>query len=128
MGNIHLSFNRFEYAAIVKLAVVMASADGKVHDNEKMMMTAESLRFGLGGEKLVEILNLAKELTPSDAISFVSKMDNIHKRYVAAYLGTMVAIDDDIDNKEIQYWTLVSTLADLPTMNIAEAQEYMSNL
>lgn len=128
MGNIHLSFNRFEYAAIVKLAVVMASADGNVHDNEKLMMMAESMRFNMSGEKFKEVLELTKELTPSDAISFVSKMDNVHKRYVAAYLGTMMAIDGDIDDKEIQFWTLVSTLADLPTMNVAEAQQYMSDL
>ena len=128
MGNIHLSFNRFEYAAIVKLAGVMASADGKVHDNEKLMMLAEGLRFNLTGEKFKEVIELSKGLTPSDSLSFISKMDDVHKRYVAAYLGTMIAIDNDIDDKEIQFWTLVSTLAGLPTMNIAEAQQYMSNL
>lgn len=106
----------------------MASADGKVHENERLMLLGEGLRFNLSGEKFKEVIELSKDLTPSDSLSFISKMDDVHKRYVAAYLGTMIAIDGDINSKEIQFWTLVSTLAGLPTMNIAEAQQYMADL
>ena len=128
MGNIKLSFTRFEYAAIVKVALTMATADGHVDENEKLMVVGEALRFNIKNEDFKGIYELSKELSAADSILFISKMDETHKRYVAAYLGTMISIDGNIDDEEVKFWRLVSSLADLPTMSIAEAEEYMSNL
>ena len=128
MGNIQLSFTRIEYAAITKLAADMASADGNADPMETAFMALEAKRFNLQGEDVKNLLSLATEMTPADAIGIVSKLDDKHKRYVAAYLGTMIVVDGDKDDKELALWRLISTLANLPTMNIAEAQQYMAEL
>ena len=128
MGNINLSFNRLEYAAIVKVALTMATADGHVDENEKIMIVGEALRFSIKKDDFKSIYELSKEMSAADSIILISKMDETHKKYVAAYLGTMISIDGDIDDEELKFWRLVSSLADLPTMSIAEAEKYMSNL
>lgn len=128
MGNIQLSFTRIEYAAITKLAADMASADGNADPMETAFMALEAKRFNLQGEDVKNLLSLATEMTPADAIGIVSKLDDKHKRYVTAYLGTMIVVDGDKDDKELALWRLISTLANLPTMNIAEAQQYMAEL
>ena len=47
------------------------------------------------------------------------------KKYVAAYLGTLMASDKDINDKELALWRLLSKLCGLPSMNITDAVEYM---
>lgn len=128
MGKIHLSFSRIEYAAITKLAGAMASADGKSDPMEIAFMTLEANRFNIQNDALKGILSLSNEMSPADAIGIVSKLDDVHKKYVTAYLGMMIAVDGDIDDGEIRLWQLVSTLANLPTMTIAESKKYMSEL
>ena len=57
----------------------------------------------------------------------IATMSDAQKRYVCAYLGMLMAIDGDIDDKEKALWKLVSTICDLPTMSIADAIDYMTN-
>ena len=128
MGEIQLSFSRIEYAAITKLAADMASADGKADPMETAFIALEAKRFNLQDNDVKSLLSLATEMTPADAIGIVSKLDDKHKRYVTAYLGTMIVVDGDKDDKEIALWRLISSLANLPTMNISEAQRYMAEL
>ena len=128
MGEIQLSFSRIEYAAITKLAADMASADGKADPMETAFIALEAKRFNLQDNDVKSLLSLATEMTPADAIGIVSKLDDKHKRYVTAYLGTMIVVDGDKDDKEIALWRLITSLANLPTMNISEAQRYMAEL
>lgn len=67
-------------------------------------------------------------MNSSTALSIISTMKDEEKRYVTAYLGTMIAADRDINDKEVALWGLISTLCDLPTMTINEAIELISNL
>lgn len=63
----------------------------------------------------------------SKALASIATMNDAQKRYVCAYLETLMAIDGDIDEKEKSLWKLVSTLCKLPTMSIADAIKYMAN-
>ena len=122
-----LSFSNVEMAAIIKTAMAMATADGKVEDNEKAMIAIEAARFNLGSDKFESLLKLSTSMSATDSLAMIAAMDAAEKRYVAAYLGAMIAADGDIDDKEMSLWRLVSTLCDLPTMTIVDAIDYMTN-
>lgn len=122
-----LSFNRMEMKAILQIAGAMAGADGRAHPNEVKMMINECGRFGIDAEEARILLLEAKNMDGAEALAAIATMTDAQKRYVCAYLGTMIAIDGDIDDKETALWQLISTLCKLPTMNIADALEYMAN-
>lgn len=124
----HLQFNALELSAIVKLAKVMAAADGHLDVKELTVIANEAKRFGIPNDDFDMILTTSDAMEASDSIMIVKAMDTQRKKYVAAYLGSIMAIDGDIDDKEFTFWQLVSTLAGLPTMTIIEAVNYMAEL
>ena len=104
----------------------MAAADGKVEKSELTYIALEMARFGV--KDADSILKGAEEMDPTIALSIVSKMTPKEKKYVAAYLGTIMAVDGDIDAKELSLWRLTSSLCGLPTMNIQEAIQYIKEM
>lgn len=121
-----LQFSGFELSAITKLALAMAHADRKVEETELACIATELMRFGVNDPS--SILNGAEAMDAALAMSVVEKLDSSRKKYVAAYLGALMAIDGDIDGNELAIWRLTSTLCDLPTMDIKDALHYMSEL
>lgn len=122
-----LSFSRHEMAAIIQLAGTMSGADGTAHPNEMKMMMQEAIRFGVGRADFASLLEQASKMEGTAAMAEIATMSDAQKRYVCAYLGTLMAIDGDINDKEKAMWQLVSTICKLPTMSIADAIEYMAN-
>ena len=124
----NLQFNGKELAAIIKLALSMIMADGKVDEKEKASLTLEMVRFGVKEEQLAGLVVVAQAMDATEAISIISQLASDEKKYVAAFLGALMAVDGDIDDTEMKLWQLTSTLCDLPTMNVAEALKIMRNL
>ena len=124
----HLEFSAIQLAAINKIGGAMATADGIADNRESAFMAIESNRFGVSSDDLKAILLVASEMPTSDALDIINKMNSEQKKYVTAYLGTLINIDNDIDSKELALWRLLSTLLDLPTMSIAEAEQYIREL
>lgn len=122
-----LSFNRREMMAILKMAGAMAGADGRAHPNEIKMMINECLRFGIDAEESKMLLSQSTDMEGTEALAIIAVMTDAQKRYVCAYLGTLMAIDGNINDNEKSMWQLVSTLCKLPTMSITDALEYMAN-
>ena len=105
----------------------MCAADGEAHPNEMKMISNEALRFGVSANDFKVLLNKASDMKGDMALANIALMNDAQKRYVCAYLGTLMAIDGDIDDREKALWSLVSTLCELPTMSIADAIKYMAN-
>lgn len=124
----NLQFNGKELAAIIKLALSMIMADGKVDEKEKASLALEMVRFGVKEEQLAGLAIVAQAMDATEAISIISGLAQDEKKYVAAFLGTLMAVDGDIDDTEMKLWQLTSTLCNLPTMNIVQALQTMSNL
>ena len=120
-----MTFKRTEMIAIMSMANAMIMADGRIDDAETSVISAEMLKFGIPLEDFKEIYTRGMNMEPDIAVDIVSKMTYEQKKYVAAYLGTLMASDKDIDDKELALWRLLSTLCGLPTMNITDAVEYM---
>lgn len=106
----------------------MADADGKVTDEETVLMAIELMRFGIGEDKAKIIFNESNKLTSTEACIIISKMTNEEKKYVTAYLGAMICVDGKIENSEIKAWSLITSICDLPKMSIKEALEIISKL
>ena len=113
-------------SAVTKLAMVMAGADGKVEQSELTYMALEMARFGI--KDADPVINGANAMDPTIAMAIIGKFDYERKKYVAAYLGTMMAADGDIDDKELAVWRLTSTLCGLPSMTIQEAINHIKNI
>jgi uncharacterized membrane protein YebE (DUF533 family) len=123
-----MTFKKIEFAAIVKLAIAMAGADGVVAENEKKAIALELARFGVSESDLPLLLATAQAMKPTDELLIVNNMNDEQKKYVAAFLGTLMAVDGEIAEDEMKLWRLTSTLCGLPTMNVAEAIQYMTNM
>jgi hypothetical protein len=121
-----MTFTGIEMAAITKLALAMAAADDRVEKSELAYIALELARFGV--KDADPILKGADEMDPTIALSIVANMTPKEKKYVAAYLGTLMAVNGDIDEKELSLWRLTSSLCGLPTMNITEAINYVKNM
>lgn len=121
-----MTFTSIEMSAIAKLALAMAAADENVEKTELAYIALELTRFGVKDAE--PILKGADEMDPTIALSVVSKMTPAEKKYVAAYLGTLMAVNGDIDDRELSLWRLTSTLCGLPEMTIQEAIDYIKKM
>ena len=121
-------FTNRELAAILRLAHAVANADGRVTNDEQKIIANELVRFGVDSKKFDVISGLAANMVNGEACQIVSKMTSEEKRYVAAYLGTMVVADRNIEDSEMKLWSLISALCDLPTMSLMEAVKIMASL
>ena len=123
-----MTFTSLEFTAIAKMAKTMALADSVIQDQEILITIREFARFGVSSEQVKVLLDNADEMEPVVAIAIISKMTEEEKRYVAAFLGAIIAIDGDINQEELKIWRIVSTFCELPTMSIADAISYMAKL
>ena len=59
-------------------------------------------------------------------------MTSIEKDFVCSALGAMIAIDSNVNPKEMILWNLISNRCGFPEMNVFQAQEkfqkYIENI
>lgn len=123
-----MKFSGLELAAILKFAKAMVLADGRIEKNEMAVLTGELGRFNVPPEMVEPLLKRGDEMEPVEALAVISKLDAERKKYVTAYLGTIMAADGDVDDKELALWSFISHLAGLSSMNAVEAVAIMASL
>lgn len=122
-----MEFNQLQMAAMVKAGNAMALADGKVEEKELAVISTGLMRFGIVGNQVDLILQLADALKPIDMISTLSSMSLEQKKFVCGYLSTIMASDADIDESELKLWRFFSGIAGFPEMTLAEASAFWLN-
>lgn len=122
-----MTFNGAELAAMVKLALAMAQADGYVSDEEKLAIALDLTKFGVKNDSTKAILAAAAVIEASDALKLVSQMGYEQKKYVTGYLAVIMAADGKVADSEMKMWRLVSALCNLPTMSVGEALTFWKN-
>ena len=85
-----MTFEKKEFAAIVRLAISMAAADGVFAENEKKAIALELARFGVSESNMPPLFAAAQAMDAADCIITVSNMSTGQKEYVAAFLGTLM--------------------------------------
>ena len=123
-----MTFSGQELTAIIKMAKSMVLADGKIEPSEIAVMTREFMRFGVLQDQVDLLLKASDNIEASQAVTLIARMDEERKKYVASYLGVIMASDGDIDDNELALWTLISTLCGLPTMTVMDAINNMKDL
>ena len=119
-----MEFNQLQMTAMVKAGNAMALADGKVEEKELAVISAGLMKFGIVGNQVDLILQLADALKPVDMISTLSCMTLEQKKFVCGYLSTIMASDANIDESEIKMWRFFSEMAGFPQMTVAEASVF----
>ena len=96
---------------------MMQGADGRTDSKE---VAVNLITFKKLGVDLEEIEN-AKTMSTLEAFTIIKKMLPQEKEFITAFLGTLIVADQDIDDKEMELWRLISTMCELPTMNLQDA-------
>lgn len=110
-------FTDREKAAIFRLMGSIACADGNLaYEEKKLTDVVVSVMNGPG-----KGADLALNMKPSEAMDIVAAMTYDEKRFVCSALGSMVAIDGRIDDKEMLLWALFSERCKLPEMSLGDA-------
>ena len=122
-----MEYKGIELSAIVKLANAMVMADGKVANEEIAAMSIELAKFGVDGNAAKSIIGAADAMEYGHAVAVVAAMNLEQKKYVTGYLAFIMAADGEIAASEVSMWQLLSTLAQLPTMTVAEALLFWNN-
>lgn len=117
----NLQFSRKELVAIIALADTMIKADGKIDPREQMTFALEMTRLGARQDNWSDLLADSQKIEPEVIISTISSLGNESKKYVAAFLTTLMAVDGNIADAERKLWNMVSILCKLPTMSVKEA-------
>lgn len=122
----NMTFTQNEMVAILKLAKLMAVADGKLTNDERAIMFADLGSFGVASNSLQSTVleKLADDMEPTAAIAIVANLTTEEKKYVCGYMAAVMIADGEIDSKEQALWKLVSALASFPIMSIAEAVDF----
>lgn len=123
-----MHFERNEFAAIVKIAMAMAAADGVFVESEKKAISFELIRFGVSKSELPALLADARGMDSKESVAIISGMTDEQKNYVAAFLGELMIIDGNIAEAEMKMWRLATSICDLPFLTVEEAITYMTNL
>lgn len=122
-----MQFNQLQLAAMVKAGKTMALADGKIEENELLVISSGLMKFGVSKRDFDIILELSDAVSPTDMLSILSKMGNEQKKYVCGYLAAIMASDGDVDDSEAKLWCFISQLASFPEMTLAEAGAFWAN-
>ena len=121
-----MQFSAKEMAAILKAAKMMAMADGMMTSDEKNVIKRDLASFGIKIDTLesIAIEHKADNMEGCEIISTLSNMTIEQKKYACGYLAAVMVADGEIDEKEQKLWSLLSLLANFPTMTIGEAVTY----
>lgn len=121
-----LLFEHHELIAILKLADAMMNADGIAEDIEMTILSIEMARLGVKSEEqLLSLYKEAKTINELDCLAIICNFSSEKKKYIAAFLLAIMASDDNIDKTEMELWTFVSAICELPEMGVQEAFEIL---
>lgn len=122
-----MEYTRKQLAALVNLGVAMATADGKVTNEETAAISLELVKFGVTTNEVAMLLKTAQTMSPADALITISSMSNEQKKYATGYLAVIMASDGEIADSEVKLWQLICGLGSFPAMTIEEALNFWKN-
>lgn len=107
--------------------MAIATADERFVDEEKAAILLELIRFGVTKSQIESLMIKVRDMPASESLLVIAAMDDEQKKYVTGYLASIIVVDGEVDDSEVKMWQLISELADLPYMTIAEAVKFWQN-
>ena len=110
-----------QLAALTKMGLAMTFADGKVTDEEKLVLSMNTASFlGSNEAAVTALLSLADSMEFGNAITILSSMSYEQKKYAMGYLVAIMAADGNIDESEMKLWALTCVLVGLRNANLED--------
>ena len=122
----NINFNREELAAVLKMVNAMIAVDGKIEDVETSLLGREMVRLKVNESEFNIAYNRSGEMKYGEALRTISMFDWPRKKYLSAFLGTIIAIDGELNTDEIKLWNYTAELCELPCLSLEEATEIMN--
>ena len=122
----NINFNREELAAVLKMANAMIVVDGKTEDVETSLLGREMVRLKVNESEFNIAYRRSEEMKYGEALRTISLFDWPRKKYLSAFLGTIIAIDGELNTDEIKLWNYTAELCELPRLSLEEATEIMN--
>lgn len=122
-----MQFTQSELIAIAKMALDISKADGLRHQKETDAIMSELRRFGVAFEDCSTILVHALNLSFDVAVRTISSFSTEEKKYVAAYLGALICVDENVTESEMRLWQTISNRCNLPSMSLYDACQIMQS-
>ncbi len=119
-----MTYSGLELSALVKMGIAMASADGRIAEEEKIAIVMELAAFGVGKSDVESLLKASQTMEASQALGILASMTTEQKKYATGYLAAIMASDGEIADSEVKMWQLICTLGAFPTMNVHEALSF----
>ena len=113
-----------ERSAIIKVANLMAMADGRLDAQELLFCSAIFKRLDA---TQTDISN-AGQMENTEALSIISSMQSHEKRLVVAILGGVMIADGKIEGTEKALICLITAICGLPEMSLADVKEELQKL
>lgn len=124
-----MKFTKMQLAAIWHYGKLMILADGNVDEWEKKHM---SITFGklavVNNVTIDEITSIEENMEAEDASSIVALFTKEQKLYFLAFMGVLMAIDENIDPKEERLFSALASLYGYPNVTIKECFEVWKGL
>jgi uncharacterized membrane protein YebE (DUF533 family) len=114
-----MKFNNEQVAALVRVGLAMAQADGHVETVEQLPIL--TLLASSESNDKIALSEKAEAMEAPEAITILAAMTYEQKKFATGYLASIMAIDGEIADVEVKLWQLISMLAGFPTMNVDEA-------
>ena len=113
-------FSDKEKAAINRIAKAMIFVDENVAAEEIVTSVLFCKKYGIDAE-------MGDIIDPDEALNVIAALSSEEKEMVCAYLGTLMAIDGEVDSRELLYWNLLSFRCGFPEMNVPQAVMYFNS-
>ena len=117
-------FTSQEKSAIIKVANLMAMADGHLDVQEVVISSAI---FSKLNATQSDITN-ARQMENQEALNIISSMQPHEKRLVVAILGSIMIADGKIEGTEKALICLITAICNLPEMSLADVKEEILKL
>lgn len=117
-------FTSQEKSAIIKVANLMAMADGHLDVQEVVISSAIFAKLNATQS---DISN-ARQMENQEALNIISSMQPHEKRLVVAILGSIMIADGKIEGTEKALICLITAICNLPEMSLADVKEEILKL
>ncbi len=112
-----------ELAALMYVAREVINVDGDVAEQEVKVFTAAFCKFGLTSEEVDTLNKVSRNYEPEKAVSILSNLGPQQKVFASALFTLLVAADGQLPDRELQLYTNLLKVCDLPYLTIDQALE-----
>lgn len=118
-----------ELAALIHVGTDMIFADGKVTEEEKVIMASEIAKKASSPYEYKVISDSAFMMPAKEALMILANMTEPKKKYASGLMASLMVCDGDVDPVEMHVWQILNNLfwGTPHYMEVSEALRYWLN-